>query len=234
MVSPLPNKKKTPHVLPSQVTSLGEALRPVMDNLRQAMSSEVESSGHEFVTLDDLSTHIRVIKQALTHLSPWLEDLRGNVIKNENAGMPEAYRAAGRLEQVLSELTDGYHEAHATHSAGPDAIEARELVLGVYRHILKDICDWLEELVQVIADPMSASKKQGISLKKDVVELTVVLNLTTPPEFAKIEALTARLKFDRAANDQPIDEAIRPGALGTIGALAFGLGLADVLKKYHD
>ena len=134
-------------MLPPQVVFLGEALAPVGKGARQVMTRRVSSSGQEFVIPEDISHHMGVIQQALTHLSPRLEGLMTDVIHKEDAGAVDAGRAAGRLEQVISEFVDGYLDAKASH-ASAEASEARDLILGVYRHLIREICTWLEELVE--------------------------------------------------------------------------------------
>lgn len=217
-------------VIPQQVVFLGEALAPVAKSARQAVTQKIRSSGHEFITLEDVSRHMGVIQQALTHLTPRPDNLMIDVIHQEDAGAIAVGRAAGRLEQVLSEFVDGYFDAKASHADG-QAIEARRLILGVYRHHITEICDWLEELVAVITDPVPAIQRRGMPVASRI-KLTVALNLTTPPEMAGLEALAMSLQQTAAV---PSDAASRvaqpgppaPGLLGTLGALAFGAGLAE-------
>lgn len=232
MASPTPNPNDVVCVLPSQAVFLGEALAPVARGARQAMARRVRPSGHEFVTLEDLSRHIGVIHTALIHLAPRLEGLMTDVLHKEGVGALEAGRAAGRLEQVLSEFVDGFLDAKATH-AGPDGKEARTLILGVYRHHIRDICDWLEELVAVIADPEAAIRKRGRD-SAAVAELTVALNMTSPPEMAKLHALANSLLPASAATSDPSPrferrEGSAPGLVETIGALAFGVGVSEAV-----
>lgn len=238
MVSPVANSKDVVRDLPSRVTFLGKALAPVAKNLRRAITRRVKSSGHEFVMIDDLLHHMDVIHQGLTHLSSRLDGLMANVMRNEKAGMVEAQRETGRLEQVLSEFVHGYHEAKASH-ADPESSEARTLVLGVYHHHIREICEWLEELVQVITNPVSAAKKRGIPLTENV-ELSVALNMTSPPEMAKLNDLATKLQIRRAPvieyapaprYEQP--ESYAPGVLGTLGALAFGIGITKAVLGRH-
>jgi hypothetical protein len=232
MTLPAPNPKDVVCVLPPQLVLLGEALAPVARSAQKAMTRRVRSSGHEFETLADLSRHMGVIQQALTHLSPRLDGLMTDVIHKEGVGAVEAGRAAGRLEQVLSEFVDGYLDAKASH-AGTEASEARSLILGVYRHHIREICEWLDELVAVIADPASAIKKRGIATAANI-DLTVALDMTSPPEMAKLDALAKSLLpppetcLERLPRFEQ-RETGGPGILGTIGALAFGIGVTKAV-----
>jgi hypothetical protein len=227
-------------VLPIQVVQLGEALPPVIESVRLAIARKVRSSGLEFEALADGSTHLGVITNALTQLSPRIEGLMTDVIRNENAGLAEASRAAGRLEQVLSEFVEGYQTAKAAHAVDADSKEARSLILGVYRHHVRVICDWLDELVHAINNPIAALDRQSIPVTADAV-LTVTLNMTSPPEMAKLDALAKRRQRESEASLEA--EPLRlppstsmnqsPGIFGTIGALVFGLGLTNAVLGRH-
>ncbi|MDP2405097.1 MAG: hypothetical protein U1D36_16375 [Hydrogenophaga sp.] len=184
------------------------------------------------MTIDDLSRHMGVIQLALTHLLPRLQDLMTNAICNKGAGAVEVGRTAGRLEQVLSEFVDGYLDAKASH-AGPDGRVARTLILGVYRHHIREICDWLDELVEAITHPASAIQKRGIAMSANL-ELTVVLNMTIPQEMAKLHALVKKLLYltetiNETAPRFEQPNTSEPGILGRIGALSFGIGVTDAV-----
>lgn len=230
MSSPVPSPNVN-YVFPTQVILLGEALVSVAIGARKALKCKAHSSGHEFVTLQDLSRHIRVIQHTLTRLSSRLDGLMTNVICNESAGAIEAGRAAGRFEQVLSELVDGYLDVKSSH-ASPDSSEARTLVLGVYRHYIREICEWLEELVAVIAQPAAAIQQRGLDVATGT-ELTIELNITIPPEMAKLDALAKRFLYPPSANSESARffeqrcESRPVGLLHIFGALAFGISVTS-------
>jgi hypothetical protein len=172
------------------------------------------------------------IEHALSRLNPRLEGLMSEVIRKEGVGPIGGGRSAGRLEQVLSELVDGYLDAKASH-AGAESVDARALILGVYRHHIRNICDWLDELVATISNPAVALRRRGIEPSGDVV-LTVPLNMTSPPEMAKLDALVKALQ---PPPEERVESPFEPlhtrneglGVIGTIGALAFGLGLSEAV-----
>lgn len=179
--------------------------------------------------LDDLIRHLDVIQEALTRLSPRLDGLMADVVANEKASALDVGRAAGRLEQVLSEFVDGYLNAKASQPED-DAVEARTLIVGVYRHHIKSVCRWLEDLVAAIADPAAAVRKRRLAVSPNV-ELTVALNMTTPPQMVELAELSKRLQiptqdtFVRSSTGAELAPG-KPGLLDTLGALAFGIGLA--------
>jgi hypothetical protein len=232
MTSPVQPPSDTICVLPPQLVVLGEALAPVAKAARQALVRRVRPSGRDFVTLESLSRHMGGIEHALSRLTPRLEGLMFEVIRKEGVGPLEVGRSAGRLEQVISELVDGYLDAKASH-VGAEGIEARALILGIYRHHIRNICDWLDDLVATISNPAAALRRRGLEPSSEVV-LTVPLNMTSPPEMAKLSVLVGTLQPQQ---DEYEESPIRPqqtrddgpGLLGTIGALAFGLGLSQAV-----
>lgn len=232
MTSEVPTSSELTCVLPPQILFLGEALAPVAKAARQALVRRVRPSGQDFVTLESLSQHMGGIERVLSQLNPRLEGLMSDVIRKEGVGPLEVGRSVGRLEQVISELIDGYLDAKSSH-AGAESIDARVLILGVYCHHIRNICDWLDDLVATISNPAAALRRRGIEPSGDVV-LTVPLNMTSPPEMAKLSALVGTLQ---PKQEERVESSIRPqqtrddrpGVLGTIGALAFGLGLSQAV-----
>ena len=179
-------------VLPPQILALGDALTLLPKAARQALVRRVRPSGQEFTTLEFLSHHIGGIEHALTRLTSRLEGLMSDVIRKDGVGLLDVGRSAGRLEQVISELVDGFHRAKAFH-APAESIEARALILGVYRHYIRDICDWLDDLVASISNPAGALKRRGIEPSDDVI-LNISINLTSPLEMVKLGALVQKLQ----------------------------------------
>ncbi len=242
MAMPATDPEATAYVLPAQALLLGQALAPLAQGTRQALTRTVEPSGHQFVLLDDLCHHTDVIHRFLTRLSPLPDKLMKEVLLKEDAIPLDAGRVAGRLEQVLSDFIDGYREAQSSH-ADPDSHEARQLILGVYRHHITTLCEWLEELVAVIADPASALQKRGLAAGSEV-QLTVALKMSSPPEMAQLDALAKRLLSEAEAQRDPVEpepqaeacvtEARQPGLLTTLGALLFGIGITKAMLGRRD
>jgi hypothetical protein len=229
-------------VLLPGITFFGKALKPVAKNLRQVLAYEFKSSGSTFVVLDDLAYHSGVISRGLAHVSERFDNLVNVFLKDLTAGEADAYRSAGRFEQVLSEFVDGYQLAKKTH-ASPETDQPRALIIGVYRHHIREMCDWIEELVAVVENPRLAMEKRGIPLSENV-EVSVELRLTTPPEMAALQALAEQLN---ESNELKIESHVelgnqiaqqicpRVGVLESIGALAFGMGITHaVLGGRHN
>lgn len=224
-------------VLSPQLLGLASALAPVAMTARRALSRKVAPSGHEFVVLDDLTYHMRVIGHGLSQIASRLDGLMSEVIRNDSAGLLEVGRSTGRMEQVLCELVNGYLEAKASHAA-PEHAKARALIVGVYRHHIRNICDWMDDLILAINNPLLELDRRGI-MPADQVELSVPLEITRPPQMTKLEALVKSLQPQEVNSEAfskfPQQVQVRaPGVLGTLWALVFGLGLSGtVFGKEH-
>jgi uncharacterized protein Smg (DUF494 family) len=238
MTSARPISSELTCVLPTQILALGEALAPVVRAARRELSRRVRPTDQTFSTLDDLAHHMGVVEHALTQLTPRLDGLMTDVIRNDAAGLLEAGRSAGRFEQVLSELVEGYLAVKASH-AGPQDAEARVLMIGVYRHHIRNICDWLDNLISAIANPAREMQLRGIK-PSDHVQLVISLNMTTPPEMDKLAARVKRFlhqpKRSQVLTIPPQrSNPHAPGFLATIRALVFGVGVSKaILRKKQD
>ncbi len=143
---------ETIYVLAPQLVALGHALKPLSKAARDALRHTVPQTDQPFVALDDLVRHMGVIEHALSALGSRLDGLMAEVIQNGAADALVVGRSVGRLEQVLWEFVDGYHDAKACR-AEPESLEAQALILGVYRHHIESICSWLDELVTTVLSP---------------------------------------------------------------------------------
>lgn len=229
---------KTNYVLSPQLLALGKALEPLSKAARQALRRKVRHSGQTFVVLDGLVRHMGLIEHAFSGLAPRLDGLMTDVIQNGGADALVVGRSVGRLEQVLWEFVDGYLDAKACQ-AGLEGVEAQKLILGVYRHHIESICDWMDEFVTVVLNPEQALQIRGIEPSSEVM-LTVSLNMTNPPEMTEIDNLVKSLlaQAEEMQASLTLPEKTReapPGIFGILGALAFGLGLTGaIFGKKHD
>jgi hypothetical protein len=225
-----PENCEVVYEFPARIQHFGSAIAPVAKGLRSALSRRVKSSAQAFVMEDDVPVHMGIIHQALVHLEPRIETLKANVISAEDAGLELTYREAGRIEQVISEFVEGYLKLKASGAdSDSESAEVRRLLLGVYRHHMSEICAWLDQMVQLISNPAAAMRNRG-GLMVDNVIVSVDLNMTVPPEMVKLLELFKPPEVTVepaciAVQVQPPIEVKRPGVMGTIGALVFGLGV---------
>ena len=220
------------YVLPPRFAIVGDSLAPLVNNLRAAMAQDPGLSRHEFVIPESLSRNMDVIQRVLERLPSRVEGLIADGVSGDEPDIAHVYSAAGRLEEVLSEWVDGYQEVKASQ-AQPEACEVRDLLVGVYRHHLLELCNWLADLMKVIADPTAAMKKSGLQMGEGAT-LTISLSVTVPPEMAALLDIAKRMQIETAPEIELIPATQRtvqsgPGLLGTMGALAFGIGVTKAV-----
>ncbi len=131
----------------------------------------------------------------------------------------EIHRVVGGLEVYLDDLLVQHSEVLRWRAVGSDA-RALDLLTGVYRHLLTETRDWLDELVETISDPVAAIKRQGLP-SSGTVNLQLTLTLTEAPQLAALYRWVER-------NHQPAGKSNR-GFLGTVGAVVVGIAVGDWL-----
>lgn len=244
VTAPSSTKDEIRYVLPPRFAIVGDALAPLVNNLRTAMAQDAGFFSDEFVIPESLSHHLGVIQRVLERLPTRVAGLISDSVSSGESDVAHIYRAAGRLEEVLSDWVDGFQDVKASH-AQPEIGEVRDLLVDVYRHHLLEVCNWLADLVKVIADPAVAIEKSGLPMG-DGATLTVALTITVPPEMADLLAIAKRMQVDSLDEiaSTPISipthvsqnaTPVGPGILGTLGALAFGIGFTKaVLGRNRD
>ncbi len=226
------------YVLPPRFVIVAEALAPLVNNLRTAISEDAGPSRHEFVIPESLSRHLGVIQRVLERLPLRVEELvNGGSANTDDSDLQQVYRAAGKLEEVLSEWVDGFHEVRASY-AEPEFGEVRDLLVGVYRHHLLEVCNWLADLIKVIANPAAAIERAGLPTGEGAT-LNLSLTISVPPQMGDLLSIAKRMQTTTGSefeSNPPSHHAAEagPGVLGALGALAFGIGVTEaVLGRNH-
>ena len=205
--------------LPPRVVLWGQAIQPLCDSLSHALQQPASPSGETFQGLEDVSRHFEIYTRGLADLGEMLTTINTSVLGNEQASDADVYRTAGRLEQALQQLIRPYREIGSCAPL-PDFPELQPLILGVFRHTLSEIHDWLQRMVEDIQDPASACERRALQVTEGMV-LSIDLNLTSPPEMERLQQIADSLRSaaEEAAEDLSIPpptsttSAPRPGLL---------------------
>lgn len=219
--------------LPNQVVLLGQALRPVSDSLHDTLRRQdrrgkaIESDGGS-----DPVKHLTAISEVMEQQGCWILELKNSVLQNDQATSIEVGFVAGRLEQLLRPLTDGYSKLLSIRPIEEAQDETLELLLSAYRHILTEVSEWLDRLVRTAQDPLEELRRQNLPLADGIV-IPVDLNLTTPPAYDRLHemfiAKSTPLVDEEYKTSLPVPSP--PGFWGKTGAAVFGMGLAATLWK---
>ena len=228
-----------PSPYPSHIVLLGEALRPLCEKLKTEMDipADVPISVSELDELISLiSEHLKVIQDIYLRLENKASELMNEVVSDASINKPDLYRAVGRFEGVIHDLLIDYSQACLLPAYGKDT-KGRDLLIAGYRHILSDIKDWLEDIVESIADPMTALEKRGLPTSGEVT-LNFVLKLTCPPQVKELVQWVRRqvAAIDTGAGDlsESHRESSNISVLNTIIATALGFGLGEMLFGDDD
>lgn len=224
--------------LPPHLALAAEALRPLAERLRADLHSRAPVRDDTvYDALNSSVEHLDHIGRVLERLATCVDQFGSDVLKHPEVTPIEVGRAAGRLEEVLSDMSRGYRRVRRSRSA-PDntwSIQARNLMSSVYRHHMKAILGWLDRLLATLSNPIGVAREQGLPIEGSI-NLTVTLELTTPPAFEKFEAMVDEVNRSVAEQTEtpqppaelPIAQRVAPppGPLAHLGALAFGLAMA--------
>jgi len=211
-------------LLPHRLTLLGEAMRPVLQNLETELDDSVEADTPVFDIAATVQHELAQLEKAVHRLAKRINDLMDDVASNEAASDSEVYRAASRFEAALQGILARYHGILSLDAYGTDIIVI-DLLADVYRHSLIEIRDWLEELVETVADPMAAVRRRGLPTSGHV-EIPLFLELTTAPELDEL-ANWVELPSDYGASSSNRGSGL--GFWGTVGAVVLGWGIGDAL-----
>jgi hypothetical protein len=222
-----------------------DALRPVAERLRADMQAKSSGPAESFEVPLQLSRHMDLVVDALRRFEGCIEQLSNEVLSNDAANATDAGRAAGRLEEALQTFVRGFRIVRASRpSADLEELskEGRRLMMGVYRHFLKEVLEWIDRLVDALDDPIKVAQRANQALDSDIT-LTIRLTLTTPPQFRRLHEIASEV-FATVTAQQPVlsfgvgigtPAPVRsaPGPLAHLGALAFGLAVASRAFRRH-
>ena len=188
--------------------ALGEALRPMLSALQTQLDARVRSDLQVSDAAGKIADHLDEMADTVSVLEAKVNTL-GELLSRE-APAAEIHRAAGGLEVHLDTLLARYTEVRRWRPGASD-LYARALLAGAYLHLLTETRSWMEELVEMIGDPLAAVKRRGLPTS-GYVELPSTLTLTAAPQLAELHGWLDR--------ELPVPPApAREPRLGFCGAL---------------
>ena len=205
---------KSPTLRPG-VTALGEALRPMLSELQTQLDARVRGDLRVSDVAGEIADHLDEMADTLSALEAKVNTLGELLSLQRPAAM--IHRAAGGLEVHLDTLLARYSEVRRWRPGVSD-LPARDLLAGVYRHLLTEIRSWMDELVEVIDDPLTAVKRRGLPTS-GCVELPINLTLTEAPQLAELHDWLER-ELRGAGDDRLPPAPARKSGLGFCGTVA--------------
>ena len=215
-------------ILPPNAITLGQAMRPLSSKLRARMTDAPMPRTVAVRDIPDaISHHLGEIADAISGLEAKINDL-GDVLSTGGADA-EIHRVVGGLEVYLDSLLARHSEVRRWCTGSGSDAQARDLLAGVYYHLLTQIRDWLDELVETIDRPLAAVKRRGLPTSGEVT-LRLTLTLTEAPELAGLRRWTESYRLPAAGNTSHAP-ATRSGLgfWGTVGAVVVGFAIGGSL-----
>lgn len=215
--------------LPSRLVCLGEAMAPVLGKLDAALSEQSQPTFPVGSIVDVIKEGLSALGGSMPRLSDQVNGLMTDVAANESASDRDVYRAVGRFEGVLDEIISNYRKV-CRHSAYGSDEEACELLAGTYRHSMREILNWLKDLVDTLSDPIAALNRKGLPTTGSI-EIPLTLTLISAPELAGLQRWGERHSL-YSPSPTPTNQGL--GFWGTVGAIAIGWGIGEALFGDDD
>lgn len=215
--------------LPSRLVCLGEAMVPVLRKLDAVVTEQSLPIVPVGSMVDVIKEGLAALGRSMPRLSDQVNGLMTDVAANGSATDRDVYRAVGRFEGVLDEIINDYRKIGRQSAFGSDE-EARVLLARIYRHSMREIQVWLQDLVDTLADPKEALRRKGL-LTTGSIEIPLTLTLTSAPELAGLQRWGERHSF-YTPSPTPTNQGL--GFWGTVGAIAIGWGIGEALFGDDD
>ena len=211
--------------LSPRVIALGEALRPISLKLHTQMGTPTRRTLAVYDLVGSIWSHLDGLGSTVGELETKVRAL-GRLVSGEGSDA-DIYRTAGGLEVYIDNLLESCAEIRQWRLGASDA-PARDLLAGIYLHVLAEIRDWIDEMLEVIADPVAALERRGLPTSGHV-ELQLDLILTEAPQLAELRRWAERnITVDHVLPSAP---AGKPGLgfCGTVVAAVLGFAIGGFL-----
>lgn len=206
---------------------LAEALRPVGRTIAMRINRRCFPSRHEVRVVAVVAHHLGALQTLIRRWGGCVDDLMRDVLSNPVATAADIDRIANQLAACIDELCSGYARAYALGLSGRDAAVRYQLA-GVYRHTLREIQVWIEQLIRTLSNPRAELRRRGLPTSGNI-DVQVPLTLTAAPELTDLFRWIAErggehLEYGATARKSG------SGILRAAGNLLLALGFAEVLS----
>lgn len=210
-------------LLSPRLIALKEAMGPVARSFRSRKETAPPRT-------EDVGDMIYFVSDHLDRIADWWGDFDeeincrlGPAVTDHDANDAEVRRAVSSLDARLEWLMDDWDDVR---NAEPDPTDERawKLLTDLYRDIVAQVQEWLDELVEVLDDPLAATEKRGLADEK-TAHITLSLTFRRPSQTKALArwAEERTIESERAARKKANRESWIAGILIGIG-LGFLLG----------
>ena len=215
-------------ILPRPLVVLGDALRPVSDNIACRLEDEPASIQPCLDIAGFASRHLGMIEDRVARLVEAINDDLDAVTGPDTADSA-AWRATSRVEVDIEGLSDCYDDVRRV-TPEHDAVHTHSLLCGIYRDLLEQVQAWLNDVLQSVDDPVGALQKRGLPTEGHV-EVTIALTLEPPPQVDDLARWAQQQTTGRGSSNRPYNDGLERqvtdrgrGNWLTWVLIAFGVG----------
>lgn len=188
-------------------------------------------TGVSFNIYKHIVPNVNLIVDVTTELSTWLQESASLLLDNRQADNLAIGRAVGRFEQIVGRMIDGYIRLQSSPADDGIHAQSRALVAAIYRHHLRQIVTWFNDLTAAIDDPaawLASHPDDNLARPTLVIEL----DLSPPPELRELVHLSRQVAREATTGHAQIVESNAPdigraGFFDHVGALTFALALGS-------
>lgn len=208
--------KLKPHLI-----CLGEALAPLLIKINNSLTEQPLTVIPVNTMFNFIPQKLRVLNRSLNGVSFELKRLNTDVAVKLKPSNDDVYKAVGRLEAVLDVLMNNLREIGSLYTVGPD-VEAHLLLTQIYRHSIREIQVFLNDMVDSLANPKEAFQRMGLP-RTDSVTMEFTLHFSSAPEIARLNCW-CQLHTVEILDPTPTKQG--SGFWNTVGIFVIALGLS--------
>lgn len=214
-------------LLSPQLIALKGAIGPVARSFRSRAETAPPRT-------EDVGDMIYFVSDHLDRIADWSGDFveeiinrLGHAATDPDAKDAEVRSAVSSIDTRLEWLMDDWDDVR---SAEPDPTDERawRLLMDLYRDIVGQVQDWLDELTEILDDPLAAAEKRGLAEEK-TAHITLSLTFRRPSQTKALVRWAERrtIELERAARKTA-------GRHSFFAALLIGIGLGWLLGGDGD
>lgn len=208
--------KLKPHLI-----CLGEALAPLLIKINNSLTEQPLTVIPVNTMFNFIPQKLRVLNRSLNGVSFELKRLNTDVAVKLKPSNDDVYRAVGRLEAVLDVIMNNFREIASLYTVGPD-VEAHLLLTQIYRHSIREIQVFLNDMVDSLANPKEAFQRMELP-RTDSVTMEFTLHFSSAPEIARLNCW-CQLHTVETLDFTPTKQG--SGFWNTVGIFVIALGLS--------
>lgn len=196
--------------IPRPLVVLREEFKTMSESLNSRMGAIPDKSDLEVDVLDLSGEHVTKLSEHVHSFCEQIADGLGTITYESD---DHFQRIVSRLKKELNGILDGYDDVLST-TPHPDDFEGWKLLVGIYEDTLRQIRDWLSDVLEFLKDPIAGVQKRQ-NLADGNGHVNLLLEMRAPKQMHDLIAWLERIgeeilmdiEDDRKQNRQRVGSA---------------------------